>query len=166
MEADRPFAVVFTRPHEGGGTITAAELAGSFDDALEIAAGVRMNGGTDVALFERVPGELIMTSKLVKALPPPLTETAKALKKATRKAAKLPKSKKRSERILAATSRKIYEYVKAHPGKTVEEIGKAIKKETKDLKGPIRTMLDEKTLRKRGERRQTRYFIVVKRKRS
>lgn len=156
------FAAIYTRPHESGERVTVAETTPDLESALEVLTSVRMNGGVPVGVFKQVPGELVFTAKLVEVIEP------KPTKRPKRKAAKLEtkpvKAKKRSPRQLAAVQRRVLEYVKAHPGQTVEQIGEAIKKPTKDLVVPMRQLLAEKKIRKRGERRQTRYFVVISRK--
>ena len=49
-------------------------------------------------------------------------------------------------------------YIKANAGKRIEEIGKALSTPTKDLALPIIRLLANKTIKKSGQKRATKYF--------
>jgi hypothetical protein len=68
------------------------------------------------------------------------------------------KRAKRDPKVVLAVADKVHTAIKAKPGQSVEQIGKALGMETKALTLPIRKLLDAKRVKTKGQRRGTRYF--------
>jgi hypothetical protein len=65
---------------------------------------------------------------------------------------------KRSADDIAAFTAKILAAIKRKPGCKVNELADAVGTGTKDLALPIKKLLADKSISKRGQRRATRYF--------
>lgn len=65
---------------------------------------------------------------------------------------------KRSPEVLKALEEQIYKYLEEHPGVGVEQIGKDLGASTSELTLPIHKLLKEKRIRRKGQKRATRYF--------
>ncbi|MBM3978404.1 MAG: hypothetical protein FJ299_15625 [Planctomycetes bacterium] len=74
------------------------------------------------------------------------------------KAARGGKRAKRDPQAVLAMADKVHGIVKAKPGQSVEQIGKALRMPTKALTLPIRKLLEAKRVKTKGQRRGTRYF--------
>lgn len=88
---------------------------------------------------------------------------AGASSRAPRAAAAAPKARrakggKRPPAELAAMVAKTADWVKANPGNGVEAMAKSLGVQTKELALPIAKLLKSKTIKKRGEKRATKYF--------
>jgi hypothetical protein len=68
------------------------------------------------------------------------------------------KGGKRSPEDLAKLTQLLLAYVKKNPGKRIEEIGKALNTNTKELKLPVAKLLADKWIGKKGEKRSTAYY--------
>ncbi len=68
------------------------------------------------------------------------------------------KPAKRTPEDVAKTGEAVVAYVAKNPGQSVEQIGKALGKKTKELALPIIRMIEAKKLKTKGKRRGTRYF--------
>lgn len=68
------------------------------------------------------------------------------------------KGGKRSPEDLAALVSSVKSYVERNPGKGVEQIASELSVSSRDLMLPIRKLLASRELRKRGQKRATRYF--------
>lgn len=81
---------------------------------------------------------------------------------ATRSAAPARKSGKpggkRDPKIIAGLVTRVAAYVKAHPGQGVEAIAKGMNVRTHDITLPIAKLLASKTIKKKGEKRATKYY--------
>lgn len=72
--------------------------------------------------------------------------------------AKRRKGGKRDPKEIDALTDRLAAFIKANAGKRVEEIGKALTTPTKDLALPIVRLLANKTIKKSGQKRSTKYF--------
>ena len=125
---------------------------GLFDDedkALTFAAHRKVNGARFVQVMVPAEGELVVTAKLV--LSGDRTE---------RKAAKRsrPKGSKRTSAELNKLRTRILSWVQTNPGKNVEDLSKAFSIDTKELALPMKKLLSDRSIRKRGKARATRYY--------
>ncbi|TAJ21109.1 MAG: DNA-binding protein [Planctomycetota bacterium] len=68
------------------------------------------------------------------------------------------KRAKRDPKAVLAMADKVHAAVKAKPGQSVEQIGKALGAPTKALTLPIRKLIEAKRVKTKGQRRGTRYF--------
>jgi len=73
-------------------------------------------------------------------------------------AAKRPPGAKRPPAELAKLTERLGEYIKAHPGLRMENIGKALGAPTRELNLPIKKLLAAKKIRSEGHKRATEYF--------
>lgn len=73
-----------------------------------------------------------------------------------RKSAK--KGGKRDPKVIEALVGRVGAHVKAHPGQGVEAIAKALSVKTHDITLPITKLLASKAIKKKGEKRATKYF--------
>lgn len=67
------------------------------------------------------------------------------------------KNYKRSPEQLAAHTSMLLREIKKKPGSSIEELAECVGAKTKDLALPIRKLLDDKKIGKKGVRRGTRY---------
>ena len=67
--------------------------------------------------------------------------------------------RRQSDAVLERLSQRVTDHVKKNPGARLEEISKALKTPSKDLKRPVSDLLEGKKLRKTGEKRGTKYFV-------
>ncbi len=74
------------------------------------------------------------------------------------KAAARGKGGKRSPEDVLKVAALVLSHIKANPGQRLEQIGKAIKSPTKDLKLPIQKLFEQKSISTKGEKRGTKYF--------
>jgi hypothetical protein len=74
------------------------------------------------------------------------------------KAARPRKRAKRSSEDVIATANSFLAYVKANPGQSVEQIGKALGVSTKELQLPVVTLVQARAVRTEGQKRGTKYF--------
>jgi predicted transcriptional regulator len=58
-----------------------------------------------------------------------------------------------------ASLRAVHAAIKAKPGSSVEQLGKSLGMQTKQLALPIRKLLAAKQVKTKGQRRGTRYFV-------
>lgn len=65
---------------------------------------------------------------------------------------------RRSPEQLAAVSKAIAKFVSSNQGVRVEEISASLGLPTKELAGPIKDLLAEKAISKKGDRRSTTYY--------
>jgi H2-forming N5,N10-methylenetetrahydromethanopterin dehydrogenase-like enzyme len=70
------------------------------------------------------------------------------------------KRAKRDPKAVLELAAKVHASIKAKPGQSVEQIGKAMKLPTKALVLPIRKLLGAKQVKTKGQRRGTRYFAA------
>lgn len=68
------------------------------------------------------------------------------------------KGGKRSSEDVLKTAATVLSHIKANPGQRLEQIGKAVKMPTKDLKLPIQKLFEQKAINTKGEKRGTKYF--------
>jgi hypothetical protein len=59
-----------------------------------------------------------------------------------------------------ALGKVVLDYVRANAGQRLEEIGRGLKRATKDLKRPIAKLLESGALRTEGQRRGTKYYAA------
>jgi hypothetical protein len=69
------------------------------------------------------------------------------------------KRSKRSTGQVDAVAAKVLAHVKGHPGQRLEEIGRALKTPTRNLKLPVSKLLAAKRLKKSGAKRGTKYAV-------
>ena len=81
--------------------------------------------------------------------------------KGTKKAAQTKARKKRGGRRAAAElvdmAEKLVAFVGSNPGSSIEEIGRGVGIPTKELALPVKKLLAEGRLKKKGQKRATRY---------
>jgi hypothetical protein len=65
---------------------------------------------------------------------------------------------KRDPKVIEALVGRVGAHVKAHPGQGVEAIAAALKVKTHDITLPIAKLLASKTVKKKGQKRATKYF--------
>lgn len=65
---------------------------------------------------------------------------------------------RRSPAELANIAGNLEAYIAANPGERIEQIGKGLGLPTKELTRPVTKLLASKAIRKRGDRRATRYY--------
>jgi hypothetical protein len=87
-------------------------------------------------------------------------KAASAATTVAKQSARRKKGGKRSPAELAKTDDAIRGFVKVNPGKGVEAMAKTLGVPSKDLKGRISRLIDGKKLRKTGQKRATKYFVV------
>jgi hypothetical protein len=86
---------------------------------------------------------------------------ASATKRRARKGAgKRTVGGKRNPTALAALTEKLGAHVAANTGQDIREIGAALRATTAELALPIKKLLADKKIKKRGQRRSTRYFAA------
>jgi len=124
------------------------------DSALQFAAHQKVNGASFVQVAEAMPGELVLTARLV---------SADEAKRPERKAAKLSRAKgaKRTPAEIDKLRTRVLSWVQTNPGKTTEDLGKALSLDTKELVLPVRKLLADKVIKKRGKARATKYFPMA-----
>lgn len=67
---------------------------------------------------------------------------------------------KRAPEEIAKTADAVFAFVKSNPGSNAEAIKAGLKQELSILELPIKKLLASKTIKKRGQRRATRYYPV------
>jgi len=67
---------------------------------------------------------------------------------------------KRDPKVIAALVTRVGDYVKAHPGQGVEAIAKALSVSTHDITLPVTKLLAAKAIKKKGQKRATKYFAA------
>lgn len=70
----------------------------------------------------------------------------------------LAKGAKRSPAAIEVVTRRLFVYIKKHPGKGIEAIGPAIGQTTKELVIPMRRLVAAKRVRRKGMARGKRYW--------
>lgn len=81
---------------------------------------------------------------------------APARKKATKaKSAPMRRDPKAMEKLVQS----LKTYIERHPGENMEQIGAGMGHATRELKLPMRKLLDEKVVTRKGDRRAARYTI-------
>lgn len=81
----------------------------------------------------------------------------KVTKKTSAKRVARNKGQKRSRKDLERLTSKLLTQVGKADGQSIEELGKAMKMPTKELKLPMQKLLDAKQVKKKGRLRATRY---------
>jgi hypothetical protein len=76
-------------------------------------------------------------------------------------AASVPKRTRRSPEDVARAAAAIEAHLAAHPGQGIEEIAKALGVSSKDLTAPIASLLNARSISKKGQTRATKYFVAV-----
>lgn len=89
---------------------------------------------------------------------PPLRHAARPRRDGAANARRRVTGGKRDPKRLDALTDKLAARVAQHPGETVLAIGQALGASTADLALPIRKLLAQKRLKKRGSRNNTRYY--------
>jgi hypothetical protein len=83
---------------------------------------------------------------------------ARGRRAATKGGSKRTVGGRRDPKALDALTKRVGAHIAAHAGQGVEEIGAALHARTAQLALPIKKLLADKTIKKRGNRRSTRYF--------
>lgn len=65
---------------------------------------------------------------------------------------------KRDPKLIEALVARVGGYVKAHPGQGVEAIAKGLKVSTHDITLPVTKLLASKAIKKKGQKRATKYY--------
>ena len=66
---------------------------------------------------------------------------------------------KRSSQDVEALGQKVLSHVRSNPGQRLEEIGRALKRDTSGLKLPVSKLMAAKKLKTTGQKRGTKYFV-------
>ncbi|MEZ4361415.1 MAG: hypothetical protein R3B48_14610 [Kofleriaceae bacterium] len=74
------------------------------------------------------------------------------------------KGAKRSSTQLDRLQTRVMEFVSANPGMRIEQINKELGTSTRDLQLPIRKLIAAGSLKSKGEKRATTYFVSGRRK--
>ena len=105
-----------------------------------------------------------VTQSLGSGASAPSARSAPSAAAASAPAAKAParravsKGGKRPPEELAAMVTKAGDWIKSNPGHGVEDMAKALSVQTKELALPIAKLLKSKTIKKRGQKRATKYY--------
>ena len=86
------------------------------------------------------------------------TPVAAAASPAVRGRARRGKGEKRPAGEIAALAKKVGAFIRANPGKRVEEINRELGTTTKDLALPLKKLIGEKVVKTRGAKRSTTYW--------
>ena len=86
------------------------------------------------------------------------TPVAAAALPAGRGRARRGKGEKRPAGEITALAKKVGAFIRANPGKRVEEINRELGTSTKDLALPLKKLIGEKVVKTRGAKRATTYF--------
>ncbi len=70
------------------------------------------------------------------------------------------KGQKRDPEFIAKTTQSLLEYIESHDGERIEQIAKALRVKTKDLKLPAMKLLASRKVKTRGEKRGTKYYAT------
>lgn len=70
---------------------------------------------------------------------------------------------RRSQEDIEALTVAIWDTLKEQPGMSISELAEALETTSKDIRGPLKAMLETEQVRKTGERRATRYFTKGRR---
>jgi len=68
------------------------------------------------------------------------------------------KGQKRDPRLIAKLTQTVGAHVKAHPGQGIEAMAKALGVKTGEITLPIAKLLKNRTIRKTGQKRATKYY--------
>jgi DNA-binding NtrC family response regulator len=88
------------------------------------------------------------------ARPPPSHSAASAPSRRTRRSRRL----KRSPRALAKLQATLLDEIAHNPGQRIEAIGRRLGVSTKDLNLPMKKLLTDRKIKKKGEKRATEYY--------
>lgn len=97
-------------------------------------------------------------SPAARSAPRAVAASAPAAAKAPAPARRASKGGKRPPEELAAMVTKAGDWIKSNPGHGVEDMAKAMSVQTKELALPIAKLLKSKTIKKRGQKRATKYY--------
>ena len=111
--------------------------------AVQVALGT--SGSTKATPARRGPGR-------------PRKATAVAPKARKKAAGKPGRRARRSSEDVEKVATQILIYAKSNPGHRLEEMGRGLKTDTANLKGPIKLLLAAGKLRTEGQKRGTKYF--------
>lgn len=67
---------------------------------------------------------------------------------------------RRSPKEMDRTAEKVLDHLHENPGQRAEEIGAELGMSNKELSGPLAKLLEGKQVRKRGQKRATKYYPV------
>ena len=67
------------------------------------------------------------------------------------------RNRRASDQIVKVAAR-LHDHIKSHPGQGMEQITKALGTTTKNLRLPVRKLLDAKKIKVTGQKRATKYF--------
>lgn len=109
------------------------------------------------AIAERLSGSRGSSAPAPSAAPAPAAASSKA---AAQPAGRRRKGQKRTADSIAESTSELLQYVKANEGKRIEEIAKALRISTKDLKLPATKLLAARKVKTKGEKRGTRYYAA------
>ena len=85
-------------------------------------------------------------------------DTASRGRSAGKKGRRGRKGAKRSRRQLVNISGKLLEQIKSNPGQRIEQVAAALNMGTRQLALPVKKLIAEKKISKKGEKRATTYF--------
>lgn len=68
------------------------------------------------------------------------------------------RGQKRSQEEIGQSAERAFKFIESNPGVGIEQIGKEIGESTADLTLPLKKLLGEKRIAKKGQKRGTRYF--------
>jgi hypothetical protein len=69
------------------------------------------------------------------------------------------RSGKRSPEAVQKTADALLAYVKGNEGQTIEQVAKGMSTSTKELKLPVIKLIEAKSIKTKGQKRGTKYFV-------
>lgn len=69
------------------------------------------------------------------------------------------KNRRRTRSQLNRTAELLKKHIGEHPGQRMEEIGEAVKKETRELRRPLNRLLAKQEIVRLGHKRASRYYL-------
>lgn len=143
-------------PGQTGG-FNKPSVVNDMDQALDLAAAAAKAGGHP-RIFQEVQGQIVLTAKLVTPTSGEADAAPSNGHPVRTPATIIPTSGKRSTQDLSKLRARVLSYVMTNPEQNVETISRSLQVPTKELVLPIRQLLTEKKLRKKGVARAVKYL--------
>jgi hypothetical protein len=141
------------------GVMKPSTVVDDLDKALDAAATLAAKGNKP-SIFKEIDADVVLTARLVPHATGAEngTSTNGHAHPARRPVVIRPAGAKRSAGDLSKLRTRILSWVMTRPGKGVEEMSQALQVPTKDLVLPIRQLVSEKKMGKKGQARAVKYF--------
>jgi hypothetical protein len=127
-----------------------------YEAALQFAAQEKVKGSDMVQLAESMPGELVLTATIVNDAGQPATLSRSPRRRSSKKGSK------RTPTQLKRLRSRLLKEVQTHPGKRIDQLGEILNVESKDLVLPMKQLVADKEIKKRGKARATVYLPAEK----